>query len=407
MNYPIINIVLFLAFLVIPDVSGQVSLEKTEFEGREAYALENDRMRLSMLSGGGYVAELCLFSTPGNESVNPLFIPHYKTIDPHTFKPEIHGDLYGSGKNARLMAGYMGHFLCFPYFGDGFSESEEKLGYSTHGEAYGVKYKVEEKVRKDAAVLTASAMLPMTKYFIQRSFTLLPGQTVLLVEESIENLESFDRAYHRVQHITFGKPFVEYGKTFVDAPVSRIAYSGQEDDPLNVNTVQWPMVSTEDEYSKNAGIFDSDKGQGGYCAWLMDPEREYTWFTIYNKELKLLVGYIFPRDDNSWIGDWQENQHARALPRNRKTVAWGLEVGTTPFGSGLKRSIDRGPLFDTETYKWIGAKEKKEQSYLIFMLEIEKSFRGVQGLEMEKGDILLIERETENHIRIAHGYTIR
>lgn len=399
--------ILILTFTSMHVVNGQASIMKSEFEGREAYTLQNSRMRISMLTGGGYIAELSLLSSDGKELVNPLFIPHYRTIDPHNFNPENHGDLYGLGKNAKLLAGYMGHYLCFPYFGEATSEFEDKLGYATHGEAYTVQYEVEEKKEDKGAVIVASGVLPLTKYSIKRSLSLLPEQSVILVEEVIENLERFDRPYQSVQHITFGKPFVEYGKTIIDAPVARIAFSEQRDDPLNLNAVQWPTVAIEGGDTINAGIFDSDMGEGGYRAWLMDPEREYTWFTIYNLELNLLVGYVFSKDENPWIGDWKENQHSMSLPRNGKTVAWGLEVGTTPFGSGVKRSIDRGHVFDTKTYRWIGAKEKIKQSYLIFLLEIDEDFKGVKGLKLEKGVILLTEKGSAKQIRIANGFTFK
>ena len=212
--------------------------------------------------------------------------------------------------------------------------------------------------------------------------------------------------YKYVQHVTFGKPFIEYGKTFVDAPVSRIAFSRKKDDPSNSNTVEWPLVRTYEGDEINAGVFGSDKGEGGYYAWFMDPDRDFTWFTMYNKDFNLLVGYIFEKDENPWIGDWQENQHDQKLPRNGKVVAWGLEVGTSPFGSGIKQSIDRGPIFGTPTYRWIGAKEKKKQSFLIFMLEINEDFKGVKELILEEGAIILTEKESEQQIRIANGFSL-
>ncbi len=397
-------LILVPASLSIQTVCGQVSVDKTEFNGRESYALQNSHMRISMLTGGGYIAELRLLSAGGKESINPMYIPHYKTIDTHDYKPESHEGQYGVGRNAKLMAGYTGHYLCFPYFGGGVSSEEEALGYSTHGEAYTVKYSVEEKMEGNAAIITASAELPMTKYAISRSFTMLPGQPVVLVEEAIENLENFDRPYHWVQHITFGKPFIEYGKTRVDAPVSRIAFSSKKDDPANVNTVKWPMVSTAAGGSINAGVFDSDQGEGLYRAWLIDPEEQYTWFTMYHTERDLLVGYIFPASKNPWIGDWQENQRSQSFPRSGKTVAWGLELGNSPFGSGPS-NIEQDKFFDTETFQWIGAGEEKKQSYLIFLLPIDESFMGVKELKLEDGAIVLIERETATPIRIANGLT--
>lgn len=401
-----INLILFSALLVFNSVYGQVSLTKTDFEGREAYALQNDKMRISMLSGGGYIAELSLLSSDKKESVNPLFVPHYKTIDPHLYDADQHGDMYRRGINGKLMAGYMGQYLCFPYFGRPNSEFESKLGSSLHGEAYTVKYQVQKEIKEESSVVSATAMLPISKYAVSRSITLLQGQSVVLVEEEIENLERFDRPYKYVQHVTFGKPFIEYGKTFVDAPVSRIAYSSKKDDPSNSNTVEWPLVRTQEGDEFNVGHFASDKGEGGYFAWFMDPDRDFTWFTMYNKDYNLLVGYVFEKDENPWIGDWQENQHDLKVPRDGKVIAWGLEVGTSPFGSGITQSIDRGPVFETPTYRWIGAKEKKKQSYLIFMLEIDEGFKGVKDLKLEEGAIILTEKESAQKIRIANGFSL-
>lgn len=402
-----INCILISTFLAINSVYGQeVSLIETDFEGREAYVLQNSNMRISMLSGGAYIAELSLLSTDKKESINPLFVPHYKTMDPHVYNAEKHKELYGDGVNGKLMAGYMGHYLCFPYFGGPNSEFERKLGSSTHGEAYTVQYEVEKEIKDESAGVTASAMLPISKYAINRSITLMPEQPVVLVEEEIENLESFDRPYKYVQHVTFGKPFIEYGKTFVDAPVSRIAYGREKGDPLNSNSVEWPLVRTNEGEEVNVGVFGSEKGEGGYYAWFMNPDRDYTWFTMYNKDFDLLVGYIFEKDENPWIGDWQENRRDQKLPRDGKVVAWGLEVGTSPFGSGIKQSIERGPVFETPTYRWIGAKEKKKQSYLIFLMEINDDFMGVKDLKLEEGSIILTEKETEKKIRIANGFSL-
>ena len=89
--------------------------------------------------------------------------------------------------------------------------------------------------------------------------------------------------------------------------------------------MQWPTVLTEEGETLNAGVFNSDSGEGGYRAWLMDANRDYTWFTMYHQDLNLLIGYIFSKEENPWIGDWQENQRSQALPRNGETIAWGLD----------------------------------------------------------------------------------
>ena len=74
---------------------------------------------------------------------------------------------------------------------------------------------------KDGVVLVYGADLPKTQYRVQRTITLPANQTVGYIDESVENLAMFDRPVQWVQHITFGPPFLELNKTFVDASVSK------------------------------------------------------------------------------------------------------------------------------------------------------------------------------------------
>ena len=393
--------VMTLVFLSGIKAYGQTSITKSKLHGREAYTLENEKIRISMLTGGGYFGEIRLISSDPLKSVNPMRVPHYATIDPQDYEPNEHDLLYGDGGDCKVMAGYMGHFLCFPYVGGANSKLERNLGFATHGEAAVVKWNLENKQNTDKeARLRISADLPLSSYKVRRLITLVSGQTVIKVEEEVENLAGFDRPFQWVQHVTFGNPFISFGKTFVDAPVSRIAFSAQKDDPSNQNSVQWPLVKTAGGELLNAGVFNMQKGEGTYRDWLMDQERTHTWFTMYNKDYNVLIGYVFPKEQNPWIGDWQENGMKKHMPWNGEAVAWGLLVGTSPFTSGVRQSIERGPVFDTKTYGWIGAKEKLKQSYLIFMTEIENDFMGVDELRIEKGTIYLVEKETAKQIRV-------
>lgn len=104
------------------------------------------------------------------------------------------------------------------------------------------------------------------------------------------------------------------------------------------------------------------------------------------------------------MGDWQENGSKKHIPWRGEAVAWGLLVGNSPFTPGVKGSIDRGPIFETNTFSWIGAKEKLKQSYLIFLLEIDDNFKGVEELRLEKEAIVLTEKETSKKIRIRNYF---
>ena len=90
------------------------SFHEDTLHGRRAFVLENGRMRLSTLPGGGFIGEVRFLSDDPKKSVNPMRVPHYQTIDPFTYDVAKHGDLYGTGIQRRLMSGYMGHFFVPP-----------------------------------------------------------------------------------------------------------------------------------------------------------------------------------------------------------------------------------------------------------------------------------------------------
>lgn len=384
---------------------GQVKASESKVNGREAVSLENMLIRVSMLTGGGYLGELRLKSSDPMKGINPMRTPHYRTIDPQDYNPLKHDTLYGTGSDRKVMAGYAGHFLCFPYVGGMNSGFERELGYAAHGEAAVVEWDIERlEAGNGKATIVSSAYLPLSSYRVRRTLSLLDGQPVVLVEEEVENLEGFDRPYQWVQHITFGDPFIESGKTFADAPVSRIAKSADKDDPGNSHIVKWPMAKQTNGDLINAGAFNLDPGEGYYQAWLLDEGRSHSWFTVYNTDLKILVGYVLSKDWNPWVGDWRENGSKKHVPWDGEAVAWGLLAGTSPFTMGVKKSIDRGPVFGTPTYRWIGAHQKEKQAYLMFIIEIGNSFKGVESLLLEEGAIKLIERGTGKKIDIENDF---
>src|SRR4051794_32649848 len=91
-----------------------------KYQNRDAWQLESKELRVTVMQGGGHVAEIVL---KGDQEVNPLWLPATPTIDPIDYDPGRHEKVFGSGPAARLMSGLLGHNLCFPYWGDP-SESE-------------------------------------------------------------------------------------------------------------------------------------------------------------------------------------------------------------------------------------------------------------------------------------------
>ncbi|MCP5119768.1 MAG: hypothetical protein GY953_53905, partial [bacterium] len=279
--------VLLISWLILAaGAFGQaVSFHEDELHGRRALVIENGLMRVSTLPGGGYIGEVRLVSPEAKLSVNPMRVPHYQTIDPYTYDAARHGAAYGDVQNRFIMSGYMGHYLCFPYFG-GPSAEEVRHGLGTHGEAVTVEWKREKlETAEDAVTLLLAAELPKTRYRVQRAITLRAGERMAYVDEWVENLLPFDRPIHWVHHATFGPPFAEPDKSFVDAPVVRVA-TREREEPGRI----------EDERG-----FDADLHSGSYRAWLLDGSRPLGWCTMYHTGYRVLIGYLFSTADSPWI----------------------------------------------------------------------------------------------------------
>ena len=131
--------------------AGSPSITDGVYQGRKAWVLGNGLIRVSILSGGGHIAETRLITGDPRKDLNPMRVPHYPTIDPHTYLPAQHDSTYGDGPSRWLMSGYMGHLVCFPSYGPP-SEAETKAGLGGHGEAPIVEWKQIAVEAKPAAV---------------------------------------------------------------------------------------------------------------------------------------------------------------------------------------------------------------------------------------------------------------
>lgn len=375
--------------------------KQEKFEGRDAYVLSNPKMRVSALRGAGHIAEIRLLSPDPLKSVNPMRVPHYPTIEPWEYDPVKHDALYGSGNDRLLMAGYMGHLLNFPTFGDP-SPEEARNGLEKHGEALAVEWK-NDKVENSVTELSLwySAHLPKTQYKAGRVLTLLRDETVLYIEEWVENLQAFDRPAHWVEHATFGAPFVEPGKTMLDMPATKGVIRGSEDtNSLEAGEVAWPDGKAKGGAKTDLRVTQAKPNSGTYAAYLMDPGREKSYFTMYNTAYRVLIGYIWRTKDFPWIGDWQENHRVSQPPWNGEVVARGMEFGTTPFGGPMKDVVAEASLFGAPVFRWIGGRERLTARYVAFLTEIPEGFRGVGNLQVQEGSIEITERETGKLISI-------
>lgn len=332
------------------------------FHGRRAASIENDALRLTVVEGGGHIAEVF----DKRAGVSPLWLPPWPSIEPGAFDPR-RDTTYGAGSEARLLAGILGHNLCLDIFG-GPSAEEEAAGIHPHGEASIATYDIDAGESR----LTMGATLEEAGLRVQRHID-LDGRAVR-IQESVENLTATDRPVAWTQHVTLGPPFLERGTTQFRASATRskvfeTAFGG--DDYLTpAAEFAWPQAPRHDGDTADLSIFTSAPVSGGYTTHLMDPDAPHAWFVAFAPALRLAFGYVWQRTDFPWMGIWEENHSRAAPPWNSRTLTRGMEFGVSPFPETRRQMLERGRLFDTPTFRWIPAKTRVEVEYWIVTAEV-------------------------------------
>ena len=148
--------------------------------------------------------------------------------------------------------------------------------------------------------------MPKTQFHVERAVTVSAGESVVHVEEWVENLALYDRPVNWVQHATFGPPFAEPGKNVLDVSATR-GETGPSNSRANSlepgAAIVWPNGRSRDGKTVSLREFQTPAHSGTYYALAMDASRPAGYFTMYHKDYPILIGYLFPTADNPWIGD--------------------------------------------------------------------------------------------------------
>jgi len=326
-----------------------------QYRGRRAAGVENDHVRVTVLEEGGHIAEMF----DKRSGVNPLWTPPWKSIEPSTYVRATHAE-YGTGSDAKLLAGIMGHNVCVDIFG-GPSEDEAAAGLTPHGDASVVRY----ELAVTGQAMSMRALLPLAELRIERRLE-LRGRAVR-IRETIENLTACDRPIGWTEHVTLGPPFLEKGLTEFRASATRSKVFehafGDNDYLLAGAAFEWPFAPRVDGGTADLRRFTSATASSAYTAHLMDAAREDAFFVAFSATARLAFGYVWKRQDFPWLGIWEENHSRRHAPWNGVTLTRGMEFGASPMPESRREMIDRGRLFDVPTYRWIPAKGRVEVEY--------------------------------------------
>jgi hypothetical protein len=330
-------------------------MTKTTYHSRRAAAIENSQVRVTVLEEGGHIAEI-LHKASG---INPLWTPPWQSIEPSTYSPGAHPE-FGSGGDASLLAGIMGHNLCLDLFG-GPSDEEAAAGITPHGESSIAPYEISAI----AGGLMLRARFPLAQLAFERRITLHGG--AVCISEAVENLTALDRPMAWTQHVTLGPPFLAKGLTEFRASATRSrAFEGQfgTDDYLTPGAdFTWPMGPRVGGGTVDLRILNGAAKSSGYTAQLMDPAQENGYFLAWSPEPKLAFGYIWKTADFPWLGIWEENHSRTGAPWNGKTLTRGMEFGVSPVPESRRAMVERNCMFGAPTYRWLPARGKAEVEY--------------------------------------------
>lgn len=364
---------------------------RTEFirwKGRDATRLKNSLVEMTVLTGGGHLAEFRFLEQEGVSSANVLWEAPWDTFDPNQDLVREH-ESTGADK---FLAGFTGHALCLDYFGPP-SAAEAEAGLALHGEVASTSWNVVSPMNSGAAACRWSVELPRAQLMFERKIRLGKDESVALVEESVRSERETGHCFHWVHHATFGLPFlVEDESTFsVSADRGITSPTGYDGRSLFLNDREftWPFVQCE-----GAGLVDlkrpfSTKGFGFLAAVQLDRQRKVEYLLAMNWRLRLGVGYCFLQKDFPWMTLWEENCARQNSPWNGRSQVRGMEFGTTPFPLGREESFRRGPLFDAPSWCMIPPYGSKAVRYLIFLFKIPSEIGAVESAEVLDDTIVL------------------
>ncbi len=348
------------------------------YRNRRAYRIANEKLEVTVTEEGGHIASIVRKGT----DVNPLWTPHWDSIEPSAYDAARHPQ-FGTGPEAKLLAGILGHNLCLDLFG-GPSEEEAAAGMTVHGESSVARYDFAE----ESGALLQRADFPEGRLRFERRLK-LEGNLVA-IRETVENLAAWDRPAAWTQHVSLGAPFVEGGVTEFRTPGTRskvLETDFADGKGYQVVGAQfdWPVCPRKGGGGIDLRVYPKDAVSAGYTATLMDPHRERAFFMAYHPRWKLLFGYVWKRTDFPWLGRWEENRSRTHAPWAGREVTCGMEFGASPMPETRRAMIERGSLYGVPGYRWLPARSKVTAEYWAFAVEAESI---PETVELEGGELL-------------------
>jgi len=127
---------------------------------------------------------------------------------------------------------------------------------------------------------------------------------------------------------------------------------------------------------------------------LMDTSRRLVFVTALRTDKRLLVGYLWRREESPWLQEWMNYPSNLALAR-------GLEFGTQPYGVSRRQTVEMGNLFGAPAFRWLPAKSKIGTRFAMFLTRVPEGFLKVDDVRHEGGKIIIEDKKANKRVELA------
>jgi hypothetical protein len=370
-----------------------------QWKNRRAYRLSNGRVELTVLPGGGHIADFRLCGSP----INVLWEAPWQTIDPQTFSRHEHAALYGEASVGRFLSGYTGHALALGYFGMP-SAAEAAQGLALHGEAASSEWRIAPVEGDDYYVsLALEVELPVYRLHFRREIGLRSEALAVSVTEVVTNRSDHEVEFQWVEHATFGEPLFTKGEASLFLSGTRgltwpLGYEGHEL-LLDAAEFPWPYAPSTDGGQIDLSQAFVRDGTGFVAAVLTHPDRENAFVAVHNRRHGLVAGHSFDSARFPWIAVWEENRARGYAPWNGRTRARGVEFGTSPMPLGLDQARAIRTLFDTPVLTSIAGEASIKTHYQLFLSHVPPEWTQIKDVG-HSGHGLVIRGDGNEEIKI-------
>jgi hypothetical protein len=372
------------------------------WKNRQAYRLSNTKVELTLLLGGGHLADFRLCGS----AINVLWESPWPTIEPQMFSPPEHAALYGDGPAGRFLCGYTGHALALGYFGMPSAEETER-GMALHGEAANAEWKIVSAVADDdSATLVMEVTLPVYGLLLRRQISLSRDAFTACIAEVVTNLGGRRVAFQWVQHAAFGEPFFAKSEAtlFISGKRGMTWPAGYEGHELLRGDVefQWPYAQSVDGKRINLSQPFVRDGTGFVAAVLARPDGENAFVAVHNRRHQLVAGYCFDPALFPWIALWEENRARAYAPWNKRTRVRGVEFGTSPMPLGLAHAREMRSLFDTPVLRSIAEGSCLQAQYDLFLHPTPSQWTEIKDVRQTE-HALVVRGDGNEEIKLQRG----